>query len=93
TRPRVRLELDGTGEGRCTEGGVTAAIRGKDAHRAIESEFGLRRKRLHTDRRRPHRVRIPAAKLDRSGPTQIRARVTLRDGRRVDLRERIRRCG
>ena len=101
TAPRVELELSDRGARRgggsrarrsCLSAGGVARIRGKDARRAIETEFAVRRRKLRTDRSRPHRTAVPAGRLRRSKPTAIRARVTLRDGRRVDLKARARRC-
>ena len=93
TKPRVRLRIDdGRDRRRCVSGAAVVGLTGKDTKRAIEAEFAVRRKHLRTDRSRPHRARVPGAKLRRSGPTALRSRVTLRDGRRVDIKERVRRC-
>jgi N-acetylglucosamine-6-sulfatase len=92
TSPRVRLATS-SGDPGCVTGAAVVSVIGQDAPAVLEAEFALRRRPLRTDHSRPHRVRVPGAQLRPGKPTPIRARVALRDGRLVDLTERVRRCG
>jgi hypothetical protein len=96
-RPRLRLRVryarGRERARRCALGPVTAEVVGRDRRGVRSAGFSVGRRRATLDRRRPFRRRVgPARHRGRSHPHWIRARVRMRDGRRVTLKRPFRAC-
>ncbi len=92
TTPHVRLRLDYRlrhHDGlRCARNPIRARIDGAGAGAAVEAEFGVDGPPVADDAEPPFRQAMPAL----HGPTKVRARVSMLDGRRVTLGRRVRAC-
>jgi hypothetical protein len=93
-RPRVALRLRyRRGPRGCAREPVMASIVGRDRGKVRRAGFYLGRKRVARDRRAPFRKRVTRRHRGRAHHHRIRARVRMKDGRRVTLRKRYRACG
>jgi hypothetical protein len=95
-RPRVSLRTrfrPGASGGRqCALGSITLSLAGRDARRVRRADFLVGSRRIARDRRRPFRAVVRRSSLRRSRVNVLRARVTLRDGRRATISRRVLVC-
>lgn len=89
---RLRFRARRTGAGRCATGDVTARLTGRDVGRVRRVDFLAGRRRVASDRRHPFRAVVRRNALRRGRVNTLRARVVLRDGRRVTVSRRVRAC-
>jgi hypothetical protein len=100
-RPRVRLKLryrrgrTGRGAGvarRCARSRVRAVIRGRDRRKVRRVSFRIGKRRVARDRRFPFRKTVHRSHGHKRHRHRVKAKVRMRNGRRVTLRKRFRAC-
>jgi hypothetical protein len=98
-RPRPRLALRLVAPtvrrrgSRCAPGPVRASVSGADRRAVSRIDFHLNGTRKVRDRRLPFAASIRLSRHTRPRMQRIKARVFMRDGRRLSLVRRVRSCG
>ena len=96
TRPRLSLGLVARSVRRrgirCVPGPVRASVPGPDRRGISRVDFHLNGTRKARDRRLPFAATIRLSRHSRSQLQRIKARVYMRDGRRLSLIRRVRSC-
>lgn len=90
---RLQFGRSRTREGRtCARASVLFSVAGKDRRQIRLVSFFAGKRKLATDRRRPFAGLIRRRQLRAGAVNVLRARVTLKDGRRKTLTRRVRVC-
>ncbi|MCW3038437.1 MAG: hypothetical protein JWM31_342 [Solirubrobacterales bacterium] len=90
--PAAAPQLALTGPKRCVRTAVTLRLSGTGRAQVRALELRIGGLRVARDRTSPFAVRIPAARLKRTGATSVRVIATLNDGRVRTLTRTLRRC-
>ena len=95
-RPRLRLALHGLvrprRRARCAHHSVRAVVTGRDRALVKRVDFLLGARRIARDSRAPFSKQVRRRGLATGRRYRLRARVSLRDGRKLTLRRRFRAC-